>query len=91
MCMYFKKTYKSKKEVSRLGNKVCGNSSYRSKDTLCDETKSDESEEEATDIDDYECYTEQVYQKKKFKFRNSHPGKYFSHLAELKKWVIPKV
>ena len=33
----------------------------------------------------------QGYQKKKFAFKNSHPGNHFSHLSKLKKWVVPKV
>ena len=30
------------------------------------------------------------HQKKKFKFRESHPGGHFCHLAKLKNWFIPK-
>jgi len=91
MCMHYKKTYKSKKEVAALSKKLCGSNGKQSQDVLHDDTDTDEDEEEDFGVDDYECYTGQGYQKKKFAFKESHPGNHFSHLAKLKKWVIPKV
>lgn len=68
MCMYYKKIYKSKKEIS------------------CDDNDDDYD----NDIQDYDRAIGQGYKTKKYNFSDSHPGNKFSHLAELKKCVIPK-
>ena len=70
---------------------MSGGNGEQSEDVLHDEADTDKDEDEVFCVDDYECYTSQGYQKNKFAFKNSHPGKHFSHLAKLKKWVIPKV
>jgi len=80
MTMLFRKTPKTFKEMRQLASRTA----------LVEETD-DEEDLDYNGISDFERFNGQGYEKKKFPFRKSHPGRHFCHLARLKLWVVPKV
>ena len=61
---------------------------YKSKQDIAALNEHDNNDD---DMQDYERALGQGYKAEKYNFSDTHPGYKFSHLAELKKEVIPKV
>ena len=80
MTMLFKKTPKTFKEMREIA----------SRPPSVEETD-DEDDLDYDGVSDFERFNGQGYEKKKFPFMKSHPGRNFCHLARLKRWVVPKV
>jgi hypothetical protein len=84
MTMNYKKTYMTKRQITAS---AVNHSRERNSSTSLE---SDTSEHDL-DAEDSDCSTGQGYHKRKYHFNESHPGKRFSHLAQLKKTIVPKV
>ena len=89
--MHFKKTYKSKREVAALSKRTTSGNEDTPEDECIGDPEEEELEDADSDIVEYAISGGQGYKKKKFTFSETHPGKQFSHLAELKQFIIPKM
>ena len=80
MTMYYKKSFKTFKQMENISAR--------------DASARDDDEEDdlvRDGISDFEQFNGQGYSKKKHPFKHTHPGRHFSHLAQLNLWVVPKV
>lgn len=84
MTMNYKKTYMTKRQIAAS---AVNHSHERNSSTSLESDTSDDDH----DAEDSDCSTGQGYHKRKYHFNESHPGKRFSHLAQLKKTIVPKV
>ena len=80
MTMYYKKTCKTFNEMK---NTASGSTPI--------EDDENDGDLDYDGINEAELFNGQGYERKRFAFKKSHPGKHFSHLARLKQWVVPRV
>ena len=80
MTMHFKKTCKTFKEMKNIISRASSVDSDNDKEDF-----------DYDSISESERFNGQGYERKKYAFSKSHPGRYFCHLARLKRWVVPKV
>ena len=88
--MNYKKTYKSKSDVADIGRRRTAGNFRHNKDAVSDD---DVSKDGDSDIDEFDrsMSMDQGYRKRKFQFNDSHPGKCFSQLAQLKESDLPNI
>ena len=89
MSMFYENTFKASKKTAANSKSLSLKQTLRVNNDY-DVTHNEDDDKGIGNIDP-QPLPGQTYQKKKFNFRESHPGGHFFQLAKLKNWVIPKV